>query len=935
MSKKTTKNEGVSSQAEADLQFRVSAGDAVWSLRRESAARAARFSAFVQQLPGQWPTVSDEVRAVLCALAYECVLTRQDLLCLLVSSAQQKTIPHAVRVTWEQKCGKNTRFESRCLSARTVLALKKVSSFIDWPNAISSTEQHLQKSYPFLVPPPPAVVLEEIFLDASAWNFLHLPACLYSHIRSAISMPSLPDTVLDRLNAKDVLQFGTRDTEPDPHTEPPGTAEVEQVQDASMDIVLDLPSNRAPAFPRKSIELLKSLCAVSSNDAGIRLSTHLARASTQTKLTLATSIFTGEGWVGATLAALVTHLLHHGSIRKENPAVSTLSAYVGELLEPLANALIRLNKPPILMMQEDWVELFESLAQQGGTQLRGASLSALHLWAIRSFGCDPMPQIMFAQNGPPQRAHANVVWPDEQARAIQAAASITLDERVNAQCTVMLILGCTGLFRISELTSLRTTDIQATPEGVRVVVDPSRGTHGGKSRAARRVVYLKEVEALKHVLDFRDRRDMESNFDPSEPVHLFGDANKPHKLYQFGLCTRMTNQVLKACTGDESVSFHSLRHTSASDRCLQLLTGPFAPTAIAPLHVLLHEMGHASPTTLWNTYFHFGEFAIRSGIDKVAEVRQMNATEVGFWLQESPSTLRQQLHRGSVGDAAGFYWKRIESAAFGPDANAHRPGQPYGLSMTPAPEPSSATQIDYEWILKGLSAIVSDVPSSAIRSRLSCTDEHVNRLCLAIQQSLQALRLQRRSKLSSLLLETATVDHCVAWAREHLRRQAWSFQPARSEGIHLLHRHLKGHAAEAFPAARAWCAMYSSAVLSLEDSIAVISFLRTLNDAGFPPQGLVVRVQALESGVSQLQREQHIRAAITAINAITIEALGTDVRVEQVRPRRGYPQRYLLAGRRTFRGGDAAPSAATCMRELHGVFFGLHVLHNITKWEKP
>jgi integrase len=935
MSKKNTKKDGVSSQEEADLQLKVNAGDAVWSLRPDSAARAARFCAFVQQLPDYWSTVSDEVCAVLCVLGYECVLTRQDLLGLLMSSAQQKTIPHAVQVTWEQKCGKNTRFESRCLSARTVLALKKVSSFFDWPNAISSTERHLQKIYPFLVQPPPADVLEEVFLDASAWHFLHLPACLYSHIRGAISMPSLPDTVLDRLNARDDLQFGTRDAEPDPYTDSPGTAEVEQVQDASMDILLDLPSNAAPMFPKNSIGLLKSLCAISSNDAGIRLSTHLARASTQTKLTLATNILTGEGWVGATLAAWVTHLLNHGSIRKENPAVSTLSAYVGELLEPLANALIRMNKPPILMMQEDWVELFESLAQQGGTQLRGASLSALHLWAIRSFGCDPMPQLMFAQNGPPQRAHANVVWPDEQARAIQVAASITLDERVNAQCTVMLILGCTGLFRISELPSLRTTDIQATPEGLRVVVDPSRGIHGGKSRAARRVVYLKEVEALKHVLDFRDRRDMESNFDPSEPVHLFGDPNNAHKLYQFGLCTRMTNQVLKACTRDESVSFHTLRHTSASDRCMHLLSEPLAPTAIAPLHILLHQMGHASPATLWNTYFHFFEFALRSRIDKVAEVRQTNATEVGFWLREPPSSLRQQLHRSSKNDAADFYWKRIDRAAFGPDSNTHRPGQPYGLAMAPAPEPSLAMQIGYEWVLKGLSAIVSDVPSSAIRSRLSCTDEYVKRLCLAIQQSLLALRLQRRSKLSSLLLETANVDHCVAWAREHLRRQGWSFHTSRSQGIRLLHRHLKDHATKSFPAARAWCAMYSSAVLSLEDSIAVLSFLRTLSDAGFPPQGLVVRVQTLASDVSQLQREQHIRGAITAINAVTIEALGTDVRIEQVRPRRGYPERYLLAGRTAFRGGGSAASAAICTRELHGVFFGLHVLHNITRWENP
>lgn len=907
-----------------DLPLNLSAGDAVFSLHADSALRAHRFNAFIQRCGNHLASAPPPVRAVLCVVVFESVLTIQDLHPLLVATPERLRFRGGSRVSWLSRSGDVGRVEMRCLSSRTELALQHAGNEMDWAIAIRDTEQHLAGIYPELEARSQALKLEQVLLDSSAWHFFHIPPCLYSNIRGALTMPSLPNSVMSRLGLAErslddsVIDGGC--------VLPDAIHETDLVQEDALDRLLDLPSNDSPRLPLKTIDLLKSVCAVSSENGGIRLASHLAQASTKSKLGLAASLIQNQGWVAATLAAWTMHLLSHGSVRKQNPTISTLSAYLNDLLEPLATVLVRINKPPALMRQDDWTELFESLAQGEGESSRSAALASLHVWAIRNFGCDPMPHVLFSKAGVAQGVRSNVVWPHEQALALQRAATCSLDERVNAQCLALLVLGCTGLFRIGELHTLTTEDIQQTPEGVRVELNPGRGFHGGKSRAARRVVYLDPVEAVHHVLEFRDRRDMESGFEPGAPTFLFGDPNQPRKLYRFGRCVRLINDHLKDCTGDDSVSFHTLRHTRATDRCFKLLTEPSQASAIAPLHLLMHEIGHASAATLWNTYFHFPEFALRAAVDRVDVVKQISSTEAGFWLGELPSTLRQQRHRVSDGFASDFYMGLLNHRVFGHQDASYQPGGPFILTRVKGPTATATRSVDYQWVITALNSIALGLEPTVICSRLSCTAPVLKRLCMATRDALRIVRT-RHVRGSMQLLNAADVDHSVRWVRTHLQQLNWSFPPRSSSGLHGLRNYLQAHTAESREAAESWSSIYLSQALSLDEPLAAMPFFEFLRTAGFPTQGLVIRVQTVSTCSTGGQSEERLRRDIDKLKALCLEALHADVRIERVRARRGFPQRYLMLGRRALSGDAAAPSAGFCTREVHGLLFALLVFH--------
>lgn len=915
-----------------DLPINLAAGDAVFSLNADTALRAHRFGTFVQRCGSRLASANPPVRAVLCAVVFESVLTIQDLHALLVATPDRLRFRGGARVSWHSRSGDVGRVEMRCLSSRTELSLQQAGSDVDWAIAIQAAEQHLADIYPEQASHKKAPTLDQVLLDSSAWHFFHIPKCLYSNLRGALTMPSLSDSVMDRLGSAyqsfddSVIDVGC--------VLPVAIHETDLVQEDAMDRLLDLPSNDSPRIPIKTINLLKSICSVSSENGGVRLASHLAQASTKTKLTLAASLIQNEGWVAATLAAWTMHLLTFGSVRKQNPTVSTLSVYLSDLLDPLAATLVRINKPPALMQQDDWTRLFESLAQSNSESSRSAALASLHVWAIRNFGCDPMPHVLFSKGGVPQGIRANVIRPYEQALALQRAATCSLDERVNAQCLTLLVLGCTGLFRIGELHTLTTDDVRQTPEGVRIELDPGRGFHGGKSRSARRVVFLDEAEAVQHVLEFRDRREMESGFEPGAPTFLFGDPNQPKKLYRFGHCVRLINDHLKDCTGDDSVSFHTLRHTRASDRCFKLLTEPSQASAIAPLHLLMHEIGHASAATLWNTYFHFPEFALRAAVDRVDAVKQIRSTEAGLWLGELPSTLRQQRHRVSDELASDFYLRLLNHKVFGPQDASYHLGRPFSLPRVKGPFATAPVPVEYQWVMTALNAIALGLEPTAICSRLSCTPAVLKQLCLATRNALRVLRSNRHARGSTQLLDAADVDHGVRWVRTHLHDLNWSFPSRSTSALHALRNHLQTHAAEYREAAESWSSIYLRQALSLDDPLAAMPFLEILRAAGFPTQGLVIRVQTVSTGSTGGQSEERLHSDIDELKALCLEALHADVRLERVRVRRGFPQRYLMLGRRALSGDAAAPSAGFCMRQIHGLFFALLIFHTYRNGNK-
>lgn len=326
------------------LSFNLGSNDAVWGLHLCTALRAYRFSEFARHLGPTLRRQSDEVRALVCAIRLEGLVKTADLLAFANAFPGRVQLPQGSRVSWLSTHVSDNRLESRFLHPQTDLAFQRAGGKVVWEKALKSTGLFLQEHYPRFGQFSRESILDEVLLDASAWLHQHLPACLFSHIHGALSIPVLPDRVFRG-------QMGAREGNAPFMPSSVVDHAIGQVNGEALDIVFDLPTNDRPRAPERTIAHLKSICTIAENDTGIRLATHLNRAGVKDKIALSTSVFIKEGWVGATLAAWVTYLLGHGSVRKVNPAVSTISSYVNDLLVPFSNALIRFNKPPAMLLQ--------------------------------------------------------------------------------------------------------------------------------------------------------------------------------------------------------------------------------------------------------------------------------------------------------------------------------------------------------------------------------------------------------------------------------------------------------------------------------------------------------------------------------------------------------------------------------------------------------
>lgn len=906
------------------LALNYATSDAVWSINPDSALRAYRFSEFLRSLPSLWEKVDAPIRLALCLIAFDAITSWADLIEVTKRIKHVRIRRGVARVCWQKENVRGIRQEARALSARSVLCLRDLPDSVDWSAELKAFEVFLLTNYPKSGIDALNLKIKDLLLDASVWHYQQLSPCLFTHLEGAFDMPVLPDSVWARLDASKAQD-----------EEQESADEVDCLCENATNCMFETGGARAEV-PKATLDLLKSLFSVGKNDQGIRLADYLRRTDTRTKFSLAATAISTEGWLAGFLASWCSHLLNHGSVRRENPSMATLSAYVSELLEPFAAEMVRIDKTPQQMQQKDWEDLFDQLSKQRSTPAGIAALRSLHLWAVQVFGCDPMSSVVFKRDDALSAVQTNIIWPHEQRAAIERASNCSRDERVREQTLVILALGCTGLFRIGDIPSIRVDDIKETDDGIIVGIDPSHGSHGGKSRAARRLVLLTDHDITRVILSFQARRARESKKLPGETVYLFGDPNNQCHLYRFGECIRLVNRLLKEATGDSSVSFHTLRHTCATYRSFAMLTAPAAEYAITPLHLMLHQMGHAGPETLWKVYFHFSDLAIRAQVDQSEIVRKVTSHEAAFWLRVSPDTLRQLRHR-TQGASESFYFDLINEEAFGLKGAEQTPWLPFQLDAPEKMHSTACSDTTFEWIYKALNALCEESDADVLASRLSCTVDQLKQLCLATDASLEQLDLGRDRSEAPPLRETSSPEFCASSANRSLAKLCWSFSILKSSPLRSLFRHLvsKGRDVEARRAADAWRRMYSKQALSLEHRVDPLPLLNLLGAAGFPAQALLVRTLAPSANQSSTERAKFLREECEVVQPMFLSAMSAEVRIEVSLPRRGHPSRYLLIRDALPATSTSMPAAGFRMRYVHGIFFALLVFQRLSHGFKP
>lgn len=888
-----------------------------------------RFQSFLKALGAQLPTLPEKLRVGLCCLAYEGICTEHEFQALLEQVTNAKPAPLGARVVFDDSEKRPNGYQARLLSPRTQLALEKMAGPFKTADLTQQVATWLLAHYPH-PHPSRASALKQVLLDASAWLYSCLPGSIYAYVRKEISIPALPESVLARLELSQVSnEADARETQ-DSNALPLSEDALSVVEEIALEYSVIDPKTHGLYPPTRTVELLKKVCSIPGGNTHIRIADHQARQHIQRLLAGTKELHQDEGHVSAILVGWVMHLFAVGSLQRKNPAVSTVSAYIDALIDPLASALLELKQPLAFLDSDQWHRLFEKLAQHAGSHAYGPALATFHTYAIDSYGCDPMMGIIF-NKVEEIKVHANVVWPHERIQLLALTVTVSTDRRVREQVKTMAALGSAGLFRIGDLLPLRVSQIVELESGLQVWVDPAAKFHKGKGAVPRRTVFIPAGLCCDVIKAWAELRRKES-FD-DDPL-LFGDPNQKERLYRFGHCTQLLNRLLKQITGDDTVSFHTLRHTSASERAMALLYGGDQSYAVSPLDELQYSMGHSSRYTLWTTYFHFPEYVIRHCIDDSPAVHSMCEKEAAFWLQERPGALRKSKSRATKDPdfetSARCYHFKTEKLARGQARWHHIPGAPVSIEAPTAMADTSQyshTTVDLKWVAQTLRNILDKHGPDVLCSRMSCLPSHLEQLARSVALASHRLDPLTARKFSEPLLHGADPAMCVIWIRKLLSIHKLRFDFDKLEHIPALMKFSSSQANSALvaDAANAWQLSKRGQAISFAQPYVVAPIVKLLQAARVPESSLLARLQVASQDKAKRQ------ADIERFVADWINVFGTEIAVETVAPRRGYPKSYLMVMNRPYAGSSTAHPASLPMHSVHGFFFCLSVLQHFNQ----
>jgi len=379
---------GVSGNARKRMQR------AVYTPGPQSALEATRFETFLRGLGPHLPGAPPDLRVALCCLAYEGICSRTDFDALLGKIDSASAAPGGMRVSMPDQDMRPGRDKVRLLATKTRLAIGLLDAPLKLTKVTEQISVWLATHYFKEGASQRTSLLDQVLHDASAWLYYCLPSAIYAYVRQDNAIAALPTEVMQRLRidkkqTTDTVQDSTNVATALPESDP-----LFSVEEHALDKILSPVIARLVSFPTRTIGVLKSITSVPGDGHEPRAGDHIVRQQAKSRLIGIVELIHDEGHIAAVLVGWVMHLFTAGSLRKANPAIGTLSAYINALTEPLARTLVELATPLVALGQDQWYKLFNDLAALGGSTAYGPALATFHLWAVDTYGCDPMRGII-------------------------------------------------------------------------------------------------------------------------------------------------------------------------------------------------------------------------------------------------------------------------------------------------------------------------------------------------------------------------------------------------------------------------------------------------------------------------------------------------------------------------------------------------------------
>lgn len=592
---------------------------------------------------------------MLCALAYESLMSPSDLISFLTASDKPILAGKKVLISWVNDLGEVQR---RVLSDRSQIALSRFSDTkTNWDLKLTELKSFLIQKYPDANRFRSSDLVQIVCTDSQAWNYHVVPKLCLGYLSGELGGKLLP---IDRLSIFLELRACTSSV-----CEAPSQSEIDSFDGARAVYSDRFFDTEEPTFSAANLESLQAIFSEENSGNSIRISEFRQRAQLIERVNAAALAIAKTGSaIDALLLGWAIYLINEGSLRLSNPTARTICAYF-RIAPSISRAFSALRLRPIELTQDQWEEFFNELKQQSsGPAL--AALQSFHMFVVAQLGIDPVAHMCTAHNRA-SNIRASFVSQSEFLQCLQMADSISLDERICSSVRAILTIGYSVPIRINEIQGLHICDVKVYPGIVEIHFSPKRSEARGKSIAARRTMKVSDPTLIKHLAGWLKRRknDLALDDDP-----LFGD---PHGsgLYQFGLCVHLVNKILKSVCKDPEASFHDFRHAWAT-RNIVNLTDSTSPSELS-IDELRVQIGHApQSTTIIESYFHCHDIVLRRAVDAYLEKFDITSSAAAFWLGKKGDALRAGKSRSSQPDryyrdeiriSAEETWRRQSPAA--------------------------------------------------------------------------------------------------------------------------------------------------------------------------------------------------------------------------------------------------------------------------------
>lgn len=588
---------------------------------------AYRFKNFMESVicsPVKSP-LEPEALVVACVVAFE-QLNNKDLPEFLAQLSNVQTYGSSAYASWHIA----GQLDRRAISVFTLIALSKLPATVDWANTLPKVTPSLLKLYKFGDLPRPVQTLKSVFLDLQAWIYLHMPMPFLSHYLGCVQATPLPESAWQRR-----FQLHTAHTS---HDASKVRSELAVEAGVVMETFLEtVPILSGAWYIEELTAICKGLCGsnVSMKDSKVWKELLLRFRSLSGSLR-------DTGPNEAVLTGWAMHVAQLGTVRKKNPRVSRLAAYLSTATKRLHSALRGTGRHPADLSARDWDKLFrEVLAQDPNNNTLRAALASFHSYLCVAFDAEPIGWLRKSLEKS-QRPRANCIWPHEIALLPVAIDQSTDDLRLRDQLKTWAQLLTCAQIRFGELKWIRHKDIIPFADHFQIHLANQPYVGSGKSPAADRLVFIRNPDAIQALRGWLERPEFRS----AEPgSFIFASPDDPRKIYKLGKGYTLLTRCLKEVTGCNDFSVHLCRHTCISLAIERAIFGMVEFHEINPIHEVQVQSGHHSAETTWRTYFHLLEDAMTYWRDRAFRHLSISNRAAAWWSGRSAVNLRQDKHR--------------------------------------------------------------------------------------------------------------------------------------------------------------------------------------------------------------------------------------------------------------------------------------------------